>query len=119
MTLPLSTFVFCSHSLHIQSRPTLQGNDLTFASVGASGQLLQIGKDKDRSLKVHGHTPTRSAVWKLSGNSLVNVATDTELGMMPKLIHAFCMDEIKDMEKFFARSERQHSAQVLHFLYST
>lgn len=91
---------------------SVQGSDLTFASVGAGGQLLQTRKDKHNSLRVHGHSATRAATWKLSGNVLMNAATEVELGMTPKLVHAFSVDEMRDLEKQYSRSDREQSAKV-------
>lgn len=90
----------------------VQGGDFTFASAGAAGQLLQTSKDRDSFYRVHGHAANRLGTWRLSVNVLVNAATEAELGLTPKVLHAFSIDEIKEMEKRHARIEREQSAKV-------
>lgn len=103
----------CSLSkVHTHCWVAVQGADLTFASVGANGQLMQTSKDKKNSLRVHGHAATRAAAWKLSGNVLVNTATGTELPLTPKLLHSFSVDEMRELERHYTRSEREQSAKV-------
>jgi hypothetical protein len=77
---------------------------------------LQTRKDDNQSLRVHGLTPTKAGTWKVSGSVLVNAATDTELGMTPRLLHTFSVDEMRDLERQHARSERENAAKVLHLL---
>jgi hypothetical protein len=75
---------------------------------------MQATKDSNSSsLLVHGHAVTGAASWRLAGNALVNVATEAELGLTPKLLHAFSIGEMRELERAYASSERDIAAKVL------
>jgi hypothetical protein len=76
------------------------------------GQLLQPGQSESSPMRVSGHAVSKSTTWRFTGTTLVNKATEAELGLSPKLVHSFSIEEMRDLERHSQRSERELSAKV-------
>ena len=73
----------------------LQGQDISFASVGAAGQLLRPGANTRAPLRIQGFKPTADQQWRVQTGTLINKASNLRLPLDVRLLKLYAVDDAK------------------------
>jgi hypothetical protein len=90
----------------------LQGEDITFACMGAGGQLLQPGTDNKSPLKILGYKPSKAHQWRVKQGKLINNESQLELPLNAHLLNLFAVEELRELEKKHNKKEKELNETV-------
>jgi hypothetical protein len=90
----------------------LQGAELSFASMGAGGDLLQFGDSQGSSLVVGGHKVGKAHRWRYHSDVLVHAESGQPVPFEVHVLNVFAMEEVRAFVKEHSKVQADLEQQV-------
>ena len=90
----------------------MQGDTVSFSSIGAGGRLLQSDRDPLVTPSVSGHKVSQLQQWQSSTAGVINLKTQFSLPWKVQELHLMSVEELREVQRGVMRHDRVMAQKV-------